>query len=657
MKNFISLIALIGIGISAFAVDKSTQELKGDKHFFVYSFDKAIESYAQAKQLSSEGQRRLAESYHNINQNIQSEEAYSKLIIAPEGILPQDYYNYAMVLKTNGKQDEAGKWMDKFKELKPDDLRAKDYAANSAELSNLSKDDGKYKIEHLNINTDAEDFGACYYKNKIVFTSSGATPKKNEEKYNWNGKPFLDMYVSEVDGNQLKTPKVFDKSLNSNMHDGTASFSNDGSYMAFTCNNHDTKRKDTFVGLQICFSTYKDGQWSNMEHFFLNNKEYSVGQPCLTSDGNTMYFTSDMPGGFGGADIYRIKKDEKGEWGKQENLGDKINTEGNEMFPFYEEKNEILFFTSNGRFGLGGLDIFICAMNGSEFGRVHNAGFPLNTQYDDFAVIVDDKLSSGYFSSDRIGGKGDDDIYSFDLLKLDIGKKIMGIAKNADGNAIPKTFITLLDDKDNVIDTLTRDDGAYTFLVAADKNFKITGQKENYLEGNVVAGTFGKEFIVNVDVVLLKKEEIIAKAIQVGADLGIIVEFNPDNIYFDYGKYNIRPDAEIELTKIVKIMNEYPTMIVELGSHTDCRSTKGYNQTLSNKRASASAQYIKKRITKPERIYGKGYGETKLINGCACEDVVVSTCSEEEYQKDRRTEFIIISNIKTIPSVELVSQP
>src|ERR1035437_557989 len=361
-KLLIPIILLIGIGTNAFAQSKSTKEKRGDKYYFVYSFDKAIDSYTHSKQLSKDGQRKLAASYHNLAQNTQSEATYSKLVSTPEGILPEDYYNYAMVLKTDGKYDEASKLMDKFKELKPNDLRAKDYTANYIEFANLSKEDGRYTINHMNINTDAEDFGTCYYKNKIVFTSTGANPKPSEKKYNWNGKPFLNMYVSEVEGSQLKTPVIFDKSLDIKMHDGPASFSNNGTFMAFTRNITHLKKRERIVRVEICFSNFKDGKWSKPEPFVLDNKEYSCGHPCLTSDGNTMYFTSDMSGGFGGADIYKTTKDSKGVWSKAENLGNKINTEGDELFPFYEEKNGVLFFSSNGHFGLGGLDVFVCAM-------------------------------------------------------------------------------------------------------------------------------------------------------------------------------------------------------------------------------------------------------------------------------------------------------
>lgn len=646
-KIFIPIVIFIAIGFNAVAGSagippekKTSKELKGDKYAFRYAYDDAIDSYSHAKYLTLEGQRRLAESYHNIGKNIESEVVYAKLITANEGILPEDYYNYAMVLKNNGKYDQATIQMNKFQELKPNDLRAMSYASNKAGLSDLLKDDGKYTIQHLNFNTDADDLGTSYYKNKIVFSSTRADVKMIKRTYNWNGKPFLNIYAAEVADGQFKNPKIFDKSLNSKMHDGPASFSNNGNYMAFSMNTNHDKTKDKIVELQIFFSSYSNENWSEPEPFAFNNPEYSVGHPCLTSDGNTIYFTSDMPGGFGGTDIYKTTKNGK-EWSKPENMGDKINTEGDELFPFYEEKNEVLFFTSNGRFGLGGMDIFICMMNGSKSGKVYNAGAPLNTQYDDLSVIADSTLSKGYFTSNRVNGSGGDDIYSVEFLKLDIGKKIKGFAKDNSGNILSKTLVTLFDDKNNVIDTATtKDDGAFAFLVDSNKNFKLTGKKQNYIDGDSTANTFGKELIVKADVILLTKEEIIVKKIQPKADLGKVLELNP--IYFDFHEYNIRPDAEIELAKIIKIMNEYPNMVVELGSYTDCRASEQYNQVLANKRAKASADYIKQRITKPSRISGKGYGETKLVNACSCEGNVISTCTEEDHQKNRRTEFIII---------------
>jgi outer membrane protein OmpA-like peptidoglycan-associated protein len=267
-------------------------------------------------------------------------------------------------------------------------------------------------------------------------------------------------------------------------------------------------------------------------------------------------------------------------------------------------------------------------------------------------MIVNDKLSKGYFSSNRIGGSGENDIYAVDLLKLNIGKKIEGIAKENNQNPVPNSFITLFDEKGIVIDTLTsNNNGAFAFLVDSDKNFKLTGNKLNYLEGSKLTNSFSKEFVVKADVILTKKEEIVVQKMIVGADLGKILELK--TIYYDVDKFNIRPDAEIELGKIIKTMNENPDMHVELHAYADCRASMEYNQILSDKRAKVSAWYIKARITKPERIHGIGSGETNLVSGCACEGNVHSTCSDEEFQKDRRTEFIIKKT--TIPVAPLLT--
>lgn len=637
-KLLILILILTGIGSDAYAKDKLRKEKNGDKYYFVYSFQKAIDSYTGSKRLTTEGQRRLAMSYKNLDLNIKAEEAYGKLTSASEGVVAEDYYDYAMILKKNGKHDQSNMWMNKFADSNPNDLRAKDYTANKGKLAEFSTNDGKYSVLNLDMNTDAEDFSPVYYKDKIVFAST-RTNKVNARKYNWDGKPFLNMYVSELDGVQMKSPSVFDKSLNGKMHDGGATFAKDGTTMAFTRNNYDTKRKDRIVELQIWFSNYTDGKWSEPVAFVLNNPDYSVGHPCLSADGNTMYFTSDMPGGFGGADIYRVTKNGS-EWGKAENLGNTINTEGDEVFPFFEEKNGVLLFSSDGRFGLGGLDVFITPANGTGFGRVFNAGAPLNSSADDFGVAVNDKLENGYFSSNRAGGKGDDDIYSFDIHNgLGIGKKIEGIAKDKSGNPVAYAFVTLFNDKGVVMDTVTtKADGAYFFFAEADKNYKLVGKKADYNDGETPVSTSTKDYVVKADVTLVKKPTIVEQVVD-GADLGKIAEFN--NVYFDLNMYNIRPDAEVELNKIVKIMNDFPKMVVELSSHTDCRESSGYNQALSERRAKSSVDYIKTRITNPSRISGKGYGETKLVNGCACDVQAEAGCSEDDHQKNRRTEFII----------------
>ncbi len=646
-KLFIPAILCIGFSISSTAQEKSRKEIQGDKYSFKYAYDDAIVSYEQEKNLTTEGQRHLAEAYHNMNQDVESEIAYAKLVSLPTGVLPEDYFKYAMILKSNNKYERAFICLDKFYSLKPTDLRAMDYQLHKAEFADLLKDDGKYKLTNLDVNSEAQDFGTCYYKTSLVFASTRAQAKMIKRTSNWNGKPYLNMYSSEIKDNQLNKPSIFEKGLDGKLHDGPASFNKEGTYVAFTRNHYHDKSEDKMVELQIYFSSYVDGKWSTPIPFNHNNDNYSVGHPCLSADGKTMYFTCNMPGGLGGADIYKTTKNDKGEWNQPENLGAKINTEGDETFPFLSENNGKLLFASNGRFGLGGLDIFIAPVNGSGFDDAYNAGAILNTRFDDFSAIVDSKTNKGYFSSNREGGKGDDDIYSVEFLKwIDLGKILKGTAKDINGNSVPNTFVILLGEKGEIIDTVTtKSNAAYTFSVITNKQYKLIGKHDGYSNGESDANTLGKELIVIADVILLKKEKVKEKekekeTIKEGVDLAKVI--NLEVIYFDLDKYAIRPDAEPELKKIINIMNEYPNMKIELGAHTDCRESKAYNQILSDKRAKATVNYIKKRITKPERITGKGYGKSKLVNDCSCDGEKLSTCSEEEHQKNRRTEFIVI---------------
>ena len=271
MKNlFVIILLFIGVEIKVVAQEKSYEEIKGDKFSFSYSFDKAIDAYKHAKLLSLNGQRMLAEAYRKIDQNIEAGKVYSKIVNQSDGIVPEDYYNYAKVLKTNGRYYESGKWMDKFISLKPEDLRSKDYLANNDKLINLLTKATNYKTEHLNINTDALDFGASYYKNKVVFASTRKTHGLGSRKYNWTQKPFWNMFECEWVGDQLVSPQIFEIEMNGNMNDGPASFSKNGTYMAFTRNNYQDNSPDKVIELQIYFSNYKDGKWSKPESFAFN---------------------------------------------------------------------------------------------------------------------------------------------------------------------------------------------------------------------------------------------------------------------------------------------------------------------------------------------------------------------------------------------------
>jgi outer membrane protein OmpA-like peptidoglycan-associated protein len=726
IKYYFTISIALLFSIQAFS-QKSANEIKGDKYYSFYAFDNAIEKYNSTQGLTLEGQRRLAESYRNIGKYAESELAYSRFVLV-QGTIAEDYYNYSCVLKMNGKYDDAIKWMNKFKDLKPNDLRVQDFSSDKTVISKLLTDEKRYKIVNLNLNSDEDDFGTAYYNNKIIFASSREGVKLVSRKYNWNRKAFLDIYSADTAKGQLNNIGYFNKRLNKKFHEGPASYSQTAKCLAYTQNNYKGKSKEGDRKLQIFFRNFMNDKWQTEVPFYLNSNEYSVGHPWLSKDGLTMCFSSDMPGGYGGADLYKTTKDKLGNWGPAINLGSNINTEGNELFPFFEESNKVLFFASNGHQGLGGLDVFMSVANEDNFGRVANLGTPINTQFDDFALIINPEMKNGYFSSNRVEGKGGDDIYSFECLKSFVSQKIVkGIVKNSKGEVVPNTLVKLVD-KNNIEkgQLTTNTDGKYSFDVDNNEQYKLKGTKAGFDGSENPINTEGEKDVIYSDLLLnklsdlslcytivdktsaqplegvkvkiinnltLKSDTLISTSsgevkkallenkikdnisynisvsrdgylsktitynqllekngvykltipldkIDVGLDLAKLIDIKP--IYFDLGKSNIRKDAALELNKIVKVMNENPNMVVELGSHTDCRGSVASNENLSNKRALSSADYIKKGITNPERIQGKGYGESRLKNACACEGEIKSTCSEIEHQQNRRTEFVII---------------
>ncbi len=640
--------AIVALNLNIKAQDITQNEEEGDKYLFRYDYHEAIESYVQAKYLTSSGLRNLANSYTKLNNYRKAEETFALLCNSKYELLPEDYYQYAMALKINGKLLESKSWFAKFQLLKPNDLRAISFANNAYKLDNLKKDSGRFQIIPMELNTNVEDFGTAYYLDKIVFASTRSNESMINRKDNRTNQPYLDLYVSKIENKQLSTPELFSNSINERYNVGPASFNKDGTIMAFTRNKHRDHGADHVVELQIYFSTYKGGNWSTPEPFIHNNPAYSVGQPFLTWDGKTMYFTSDMPGGYGSSDLYKTTKNEQNEWSKPQNLGNKINTEGDEMFPFYQELNEVFLFASTGHYGFGGLDVFMCRLSNDKVGVVSNVGYPLNSLEDDYALILNDSLTHGYFSSNRNEGNFDH-IFGVNVIqKLDAGKKIIGVSKDYTGKYIPNAHIVLKNENGQVRDTLTSNKlGEYAFLVPSNQKFHLVGMKKNYGDGHREASTYVTETDVYADLVMLDKSTIDTSKLKVGNDLAKISfkgNLNKDIAYFDFDKFDIRPDAALELDKIVTIMNAYPKLVIQLSSYTDCSASKEYNQTLSVKRAKSSLAYIQQRVTNPSRITGNGYGETKLRNDCDCQIAAYKGCTDAQNQLNRRTEFIILKN-------------
>lgn len=732
LHRIISLVTTSALVVST-SLAQTGAAKKGTKYYSNYSYSKAIKKLSPLKEKTVDVNRKLADSYMRLG-NVEKAEEYYAIVANSAEATSNDAYNYFYALREQGKYTESETWIKKFHGTSASDTRGVEYAQNIGSFTKLKTDDGRFKIKNLDINTAQQDFGVTYYKdNQVVFASSRGGLKATDRKWNGNGLNFLNLYVADrATANELTKEKQFSKSINKKYHEGPAAFSGDNTFMVFTRDNYENKSTDGIKKLQLFSAELKDGNWSKPTPFTFNNKEYSCGQPSLTADGKTMYFTSDMPGGKGGTDIYKSTRGSDGVWSTPENLGAKINTEGNEMFPNLH-KDGMLFFSSNGHVGLGGLDVFVAQAKDGKIGKIQNVGTPVNDTRDDFSFILADDQKSGYFASNRIGGKGDDDIYSFALYKpFKFGKQIKGIAKDKMGIIVATTKIHLYDSKGKVLETVTTgDDGAYTFDVENDDTYKLDGVKEKYFDGKNTADTKDKDVVI-ADVILekdpgmalgllvtdgktgapmegvkfkitnLTTSEVFLQDVTpatgdalkalAGNKLGDVLVYKIElsktgyfhkeivfnhtiakpgivnvhellkgglsmdrevtdlrdlvvinDIRFDLNKFNIRPDAAAELDKVVEVMNKYAGMAVELGSHTDCRASIKYNETLSDKRAKASAAYIKSKITTPTRINGKGYGESRLLNGCACEGTVKSTCSEEEHQKNRRTEFKILS--------------
>lgn len=726
MKKLYILLALV----LPLAIFGQAYLRKAHKHFVNYNYPKVIHKLEDRKNLPTNANRELAESYRKTDNTAKAEEFYAK-VVASNDKTASDVYMYAQVLKINKKYQEAQAQMDSYAQMNPGDSRVLLFNKNQQYTDQLLTDRGQFEIKNLMINSEEQEFGATYYKDQVVYAST--YHKIGPTWYSWNANNlhFLNIYAGKMNANGEILDAKPVKSLNKKYHDGSVSYTKDGNDVFFTRDNYKKRSKDGIRNLEIYESKFKEDKWQKPVAFSLNNKEYSVGQPAISADGTVLYFTSDMPGGKGGTDLYKVTRNSDGSWGSAENLGDKINTEGNEVFPFIHESG-ILFFSSDGHPGLGGLDVFAVQVTNNQYSKVINPGVPANSNKDDFAFVVSADGKKGYMASNRGGGKGNDDIYSFNLLKPFVfGKTIKGVSKDLEGNTLAATEVSLLDSNGVVLRTVTtKEDGAYTFDVEENRKFKLKGTKDKYFDGITPIKTNSPQdvIIANVDLeknpgiviialitdkktgtplegvkititdvmakttetfvtgangqyikelpekrmndflnydIYIEKEGYLRKhsnyskkitkpgvynihevldlnmsKVEVGLDIAKAINLNP--IYFDLAKWNIRPDAATELEKIISIMNEYPGMVVELGSHSDCRGAKAANLKLSDKRAKSSADYIRKRIKYPERIFGRGYGESKLVNGCACEGKVVSTCSEEEHAVNRRTEFIII---------------
>ncbi|WP_248722867.1 OmpA family protein [Seonamhaeicola sp. ML3] len=633
LKNYIIATTCFLLGFMAFGQYGSQK--RADNLFNKFAFVSAAEVYHELldKNYNADyATRQLADSYA-LMRNPDSAVVYYKKAVAQENIPIEYYYNYAQALRGIKDYKESRIWLKKFKNAggKIDENK---FTKDNDFISSIFNAKQQYFLTDVNFNSEYADFGAYEHYGDIYFASSRTTGVSTKHIYGWNEEPFLDLYKTQSRTDSIVDHKSRVKGdVNSIYHEGPLSISKEGNTMYFSRNNFNEnilgKDANGVSNLKIYRASLVTGEWTNIEELAFNSDNYSTGHPALSPDETKLYFTSNMPGGYGGSDIYVVEINDDGTFGTPQNLGDVVNTDKNESFPFVNSEGT-LFFSSDGHSGLGMLDIFGTASDkNNTITNVVNLGTPVNSNKDDFSFFMNEDGLSGFFASNRDGGVGGDDIYAYDRIPQLV---IEGTITNANDNSqVPNALVTLKDSEGNKIaDLISDEDGYYEINIDRDADYILDTKKEEYIDNvqNITSkGIKNSITKLTNNIALQPAPEDIP-----------IEELYP--IYFDFNKYNIRRDGTVELDRIVNLMtNVYPNMVIRIESHTDSRGTESYNNMLSQERAKATFEYLVNNGVDASRITDyQGYGEQKLANDCGDG----SNCTEDKHQLNRRTQFIVV---------------
>lgn len=620
---------------------------KAEKAYDNLAYVNAIEIYekvAKEGYKSSDLYQKLGNSYYFNGKLPEANKWYTELFSMKIAVEPEYYYRYALTLKSVGNYNKADEYLEKFSKMSQTDSRGTYFANQKNYLQVIAENSGRYTLKKVAINSNKSDYGSAFFGTKLVFSSGRDTIGFLKKKNQWTNENFTNLYITEItDEGKVLSLKKFDKVINSRFHEDTPVFTKDLKTVYFTRNNFSKGKigrdENNLILLKLYKANLVNDKWENVMELPFNSDAYSVAHPALSPDEKTLYFASNMPGTKGQSDLFKVDILDEGKYGIPINLTGGINTEGRETFPFITNDNE-LYFASDGHPGLGGLDIFATKLDQNGMpGPVVNVGEPVNGSMDDFAYIIDKITKKGYFSSNRIGGAGLDDIYSFienKELSLDVKVELEGVVVDSETNEVlEEATVTLYDSNFNEIEKVKADkEGKYSFTkVKPDKKYYVRSEKDNYetQETSItMPAVSGKK---SLKITPAKK----VKEMKIGTDLA--KTFDIKIIYFDLDKFKIRPDASVDLAKIVAVMKQNPTMKIDVRSHTDSRQTFEYNQKLSNNRAKATIDWMVRQGIDRSRLTGKGYGESQLVNNCA--DGI--PCSEEQHQENRRSEFIIVS--------------
>ncbi|MBF6642308.1 OmpA family protein [Flavobacterium sp. J49] len=647
MKNkIIYLVLLTFATVSGYSQGGRT-EVKGNKEYDKYAYIDAIKTYERIYEKGYKSPDMILKIGNAYYFNAELEKAnkwYSELYTTNPEQEAEFYYRFAQTLRAVKDYPKADAMMTKFNDKSGNDTRAKLFNKKKDYLAEIKKNSGRYKIEDAGINSKYSDYGPAYMGTKVIFTSARDTGNFSKRIHTWTGQYFTNLYSSALaEDGSLSGVDKFGKKINTKYHEDTPAFTKDGKTVYFTRNNYLDGRgfdANKVTLLKIYKANLDDeGKWINITPLNFNSDSYQAAHPALSPDEKTLYFASDMPGTRGQSDLFRVKINEDGSLGTPENLGDAINSEGRETYPFISDDNE-LYFASDGQPGLGGLDIFVTRIpkDGSlNFKQVLNIGEEGNSSKDDFGFIIDFKSKKGFLSSNRDGGKGSDDIYKFlETRPIFCDQILHGVITDEDTKAVlPNTKLVLMDEKFNKLkETVSDAEGKYEFTeVECGTKYYVNASLEDYetKEVPVIIGSESGKTELNIE---LKTKTC---RVKIGDDLADCFKINI--IYFDLDKWNIRPDAAVDLAKLLDVLNQNPTMKINIRSHTDSRASHAYNEKLSDRRAKSTRDWLIKNGIAANRLTSEGLGETELVNKCA--DGV--KCTEEEHQLNRRSEFIITS--------------
>ena len=654
MKKILTLLIITSFSLTPILAQNNSTK-KADKLFDRLEYVKAAQEYLKLAEKSPDNYviSRLADAYYNIFNTKDAEKWYAKIINDdPDAEI---IFRYAEMLKANGKYKESNVWMSKFSEMKPYDTRAIAFRNTPNYLDKIIKKGKRFNVQNLkDVNTISSDFGAFTFDNALYLTSGRKQKGSQNKKYNnytSDEEYVLDVFKYDVI-NDVYINETPLEAINTKYHEGVIAFSPSGDTMYFARETYYSKSyyKDSIIKngstteqvsvinlYRATRCTKKEITWKNngncnfnkgwnVTELEINSAYYSMKNPALSCDGKSLYFSSDMPGGFGNYDIYKSEIKDDGSLGEPINLGQKINTEEQEVFPHMCCDNT-LYFSSNGHLGLGGLDVFYSKNVDGKWSNVRNVGIPVNSNSDDFAFKMGDDCTNGFVSSNRAGGVGSDDVYAVKKIKPLCDILLESIVVDAKTDLPIDAALTSVKDNTGIINNSkeTSEEGLVDYMFECEDEIQLLVSKEGY-ESKMIDIK-----LLDIDPPLLK--------IKLDPIEELIVEekivLNP--IYFEFDKANITNQAAFELDKLVSIMKKYPKMIIRAESHTDSRGPASYNKILSERRAKSTAQYVISKGIDENRISGFGMGEEDPEIDCS------SGCSKDEHAKNRRSEFIIVS--------------